>query len=325
MKILVTGGTGFLGSHLVDRLLSGDPSAMILAMVRDPSRPRWLRTHPRLEIVAGNLADPPALPGDLDVVYHLAGLTKAARTAAYYTVNRDGTARLLERVQGSGGHPRVVMASSAAAGGPAGPDDPRTEDREPTPVSPYGRSKLEAELAALAFKDRFHVTILRPGAVYGPRDEDFLEYFAWVKRGLIPVVGLKAKYLSLCHVRDLVQAAVAAATADIPSGETFNIAHGQPCSWEEFGSAAARVLGRRAAMVRVPHWAAFLCAAASDAAGRISGRPTAVNIGKFRDMRAPGWVLNVDKARRELGFEAAVGLEEGLAETLEWYGDEGLL
>ncbi len=319
MKILVTGATGFLGSHLVERILLDDPSAVVTALVRDPSRLRWLKTHERLEIVAGGLADPPALPGGTDLVYHLAGLTKTAQTNDYYTVNRDGTARLLERLDRGGANPRIVIVSSAAAGGPGTPEHPRSEDDPPAPVSPYGKSKLEGEQAALALKDRFHVTVLRPGAVYGPRDEDFLEYFRWVKKGLIPLSGLRPKYLSVCHVRDVVSAAVAAASADIPSGEVFNIAHPAPCSWTEFGMTAARLLGCRAVPVRVPNWAALACAAASHAAGRARRRPTPLNLSKYMDMTAPGWVMDTGKALRRLGFQAAVPLEEGLAETLDWY------
>ena len=325
MKILVTGATGFLGGHLVERILLDDPSARVLALVRDPSRLRWLKTHERLEIVAGGLTDPPVLPGDIDVVYHLAGVTKAAQTNDYYTVNRDGTAILVRRLVESGGRPRLVLVSSAAAGGPGTPENPRREEEVPGPVSPYGESKLEGELAALTVKDRLHVTIIRPGAVYGPRDEDFLEYFRWVKKGLIPVFGMRPKYLSICHVRDVIRGTMTAAAADIPSGEVFNIAHGTPCSWEEFGKAAARILGCRARPVRIPHWAAFIFASASGAIGGLRSKPTPVNLSKFKDMAAPGWVMDIGKARSMMGFEAGTGLEDGLSDTLNWYKEKGLL
>lgn len=325
MKILVTGATGFLGGHLVERILLDDPSARIIALVRDPSRLRWLKTHERLEIVAGGLTNAPALPGDIDVVYHLAGVTKAAQTNDYYTVNRDGTATLVRRLAESGGKPRLVHVSSASAGGPGTLDNPRHEDDPPRPLSPYGKSKLEGERAALAVKDVLHVTIIRPGAVYGPRDEDFLEYFRWIKKGLIPVFGMRPKYLSVCHVRDVIRGAMAASTTDIPSGEIFNIAHGTPCSWDEFGKAAADIMGRRARPVRIPHCAAFVFASASGAIGRLRRQPTPVNLCKFKDMAAPGWVMDIGKARRMMGFEAGTGLTDGLSDTLDWYKKEGLL
>jgi len=325
MKILVTGGTGFIGSHLIDQLLIDQPSAEILALVRNPAHPRWLKTCQQIHIIEGGLVDPPALPGDIQTVYHLAGLTKAARTSDYYTVNKEGTARLFRRLAESGSLPRVIYLSSVSAGGPGTVQKPHKESDPARPVSDYGKSKLEAEKVALSFKGTFHVTILRPGAIYGPRDDDFLDYFRWVKRGLVPVFGWQKRYLSACHVRDMVRAAILAAGADSPSGKIFNIAHAVPCSWEQIGWTAARILGRKAFRMRIPCWAAFFFAAAGQAACRFGRSPTAVNISKFRDMEAPGWVVDVQEARRSLRFEASISLEEGLAETLDWYQKNDLL
>ncbi len=105
---------------------------------------------------------------------------------------------------------------------------------------------------------------------------------------------------------------VLASGARVASGEVFNIAHPEPATWEELGGAAARILGRKVVRVRVPPWAAFLACAGSGGIGRLSGRPTALNLSKYRDMLPDAWEADVAKARRELGFEARVPLEEGL-------------
>lgn len=325
MRVLVTGGTGFLGSHLIDRLLE-NPETEIYALIRNPNRARRLEGRNRIRFLEGSLLDLPQLPAGLSAVYHLAGVTKARKSSDYYTVNRDGTANLFRSLAQADGSPRVVHVSSLAAAGPSVPGRPGREDDPPRPVSPYGRSKLLAEAKALAWKDRFPLVILRVAAVYGHGDEDFLQYFRWIKLGILPLYGRGRKSLSLCAAGDAVQAMrLAAARADVPSGGIFNIAHAQPASWEELGGLAARLLGRRVVRARFPAWGVFLASAACGGIGRLRGRPAALNLSKCRDMRPDAWEADVRKAREVLGFEAQTSLEDGLRETLDWYVRNGLL
>lgn len=324
MKAFVTGGTGFLGSHLIDRLLE-DPDAEVHALVRNPAKTRWLKGKERVCVLEGDLLEVPKLPSGLTAVFHLAGMTKAYKSSDYYTVNQLGTASLFRALAAVEGSPRVIHISSMAAAGPSAPGSPCREDAPARPVSPYGASKLAAEREALAFKDRFPLVILRLGAVYGPRDEDFLEIFRWIRKGVLPLYGRGKKTLSLCSVEDAVRAALLAAQADIPSGEIFNIADARPWTWEELGETAARCFGRRLVRVRIPPWAAFLASAASTGVGRLRRKPLTLNLSKFRDMKQDAWEADVRKAREVLGFEARVSLEDGLRGTLEWYVREGLL
>jgi dihydroflavonol-4-reductase len=325
MRVLVTGGTGFLGSHLVEGLLE-EPGTEVFALVRDPGRPRWLKGERRVRFLPGDLGNVPALPEGLAAVYHVAGSTKTLRTSEYYTVNRDGTTNLLRALEAQPGRrPRFVHVSSLAAVGPSAPGRPVREDDPPRPVSHYGESKLQAEREVLARRDRFPVVILRPGAVYGPRDEDFLEYFRWIKRGVEPVVG-PARLMSLVHVRDVVRAALLAGRTEAASGEVFHIAGPTPHSWEDLGRIAVGLLGKRSIRVRIPVWTASLAAMASEGIGRLLGRDKGLlNRDKVRLARAAGWVADVGKARRILGFETRVPLEQGLGETIAWYIAKGLL
>lgn len=324
MRVLVTGGTGFLGSHLVEGLLEA-PGTEVFALVRDPGRLRWLEGEARVRLLPGDLRSVPALPEGLAAVYHAAGSTKTLRSSAYYTVNRDGTTNLLRALEDRSDRPRFVHVSSLAAVGPSAPGRAVREDDQPRPVSRYGDSKLQAEKEVLARRDRFPVVILRPGAMYGPRDEDFLQFFRWIGRGLVPVVG-PARPMSLVHVRDVVRAALLAGRADVASGEVFHVADRTPCTWEDLGRIAARILGTRPVRVRLPLWTAFLAAAAAEASGRLLGRDQGLlNRDKVRLARARGWVADVDKARRLLGFETRVALEQGLEETIAWYRAKGLL
>jgi len=324
MKVLVTGGTGFVGSHLVDRLLE-DPGIEVHALVRNPAKTRWLEGTGRVRVLEGDLLNVPELPPDLSVVFHLAGLTKTHKPSEYYTVNGAGTASLYRALAGLTEAPKVVHVSSLSAAGPSSPGRSRREDDEPRPVSPYGLSKLRGEQAALGFKERLPLVILRVGAVYGPRDEDFLEFFRVIRRGFLPLYGRGKKSFSLCHVHDTVRAILLASGAGVPSGEIFNIADAGPATWNEMGETAARILGRKVVRIRIPDWVAFLGCAAADGFGRLRGRATTLNLGKYEDMKPDSWVADVRKAREVLGFESRVSLEEGLRETLDWYHRNGLL
>jgi len=323
VKALVTGGTGFIGSHLIEFLLAR-PGTRVAALVRDPSRLKWLKGL-EVDCLRGDLLTIPPLPPDIDTVFHLAGATKASKSADYYTVNQKGTASLFEALSDRGIRARVVLLSSLAAAGPAGRGRPVLESDPPRPVSEYGKSKLEGERAALRFKDRFPLVILRVGAVYGPRDMDFLQYFKIVRKGILPRAGAAAPLVSLCHVNDLVEALWRAARTEVESGAVFNVADPAPVSWDEIGRAAARAMGRSVRPVRIPRPLAWGAAWASQLAGRLTGKPGIYGLDKYREMTQVGWVQDVGKAEAVLRFRTATGLEDGIRDAIRWYRERGLL
>ena len=324
MRALVTGGTGFIGSHLIERLLR--EKAEVYALIRNPKKLERLGFGSDLRVLPGDLASLPELPADLDIVFHLAGITKAAETKDYYRVNQGGTASLLAGLAARKSRARVVHLSTQAAAGPALPSGrPRREDDPPSPVSPYGLSKLRAEEEVFRRRNEFPVAVLRVGPVFGPRDEDFLDYFRWLKRGWLPLFGRKKILLNTAYVADVVSAAVLAARPDLGSGEVFNIAAEEPVSWESIGETAARLLGRKVRRLRIPLGLVYLVCAAAEGTARLTGRPTALNRSKFAEMKVEAWTMDVSKAKAELGFSAAYSLEDGLRETLDWYTRQGLL
>jgi len=322
MRVLITGGTGFIGSHLAEALTAS--GAEVFALVRDPAKLRFLQGV-RATLLRGDLAAVPALPPRLDRVFHLAGLTKTLKTAAYYTANRLGTASFLDALTRQGQKPVVVVLSSMAAAGPSADPPGRKEEDPPAPVSPYGKSKRGGEEEALARKERLPIVILRVGAVYGPRDADFLDLFRFVQRGILPSFGRRPRLLSVCYVKDLVRAMLAASETPTLSGEIFHVGNIQPSSFEEIGRTAARVLGVRVRRIVLPMPLIGAAAAASEGWSRLAKKATIINRHKFNELRQAGWLADVEKARQKLGFEAVYSLEAGLAETLAWYKNRGWL
>ena len=321
-RVLVTGASGFIGSHLAEALLKRGYE--VWALVRRGSRRRWLPEG--VKVWEGSLNEVPSLPPDLHHLFHLAGLTRARRPREFFIVNAEGTRRLLLVLKEGGGiGGRFIYLSSLAAAGPCRPDLPRREDDPPQPVSPYGRSKLEGERHVLEFKDAFSVTILRPSAVYGPRDDYMWEYFRTVAKGVFPVLGGKERWISLCYVGDLVEAIILAAEVPHPSGEIFFISDGQRYPLHFVTDMVASLLGRRVRRIRVPEVVARIVAWASEGWGRLRGRAVPFNRNKCMEALQEAWLCDIGKAREILKFSPRYPLKEGLRITLQWYKREGWL
>jgi dihydroflavonol-4-reductase len=316
-KVFITGATGFIGSHLVDLLLS-QKGPEIFVLVRDPNNLKWLKGLD-IHVLTGDVFHVPALPGDIDTVFHLAGSTKAIKTEAYYTVNQKGTASLFETLKNRGLFPRIIHLSSLAAAGPSRGGRALREDVPALPVSPYGKSKRAAEEEALRFKDLFRLVIVRAGAVYGPRDEDFLQYFKSLKSGVLVSLRGRKRLISLCYVKDLVRALDLCARKDLPSGEILNIADSVPHSYEELGREAGRALERDLVTVCVPLGLASVAAACSSLIAQIKKKPHQLNRSKLIDMRQEGWIADTRKAEALLSFKTTYTLARGIEETISWY------
>ena len=324
MKVLVTGGTGFIGRHLLDELRLRE-DVETFALVRDPRRLGERCEGPRFHVLRGDLRAIPPLPSGLDVVFHLAGMTKSTNIKDYYSVNVEGTASVARALVGRGTRPRLVHLSSLAAAGPSAAGRPVREDDAPRPVSPYGESKLRAEEEALRFQGELSVSVLRVAAVYGPGDEDFLSYFRFVRKGLMPLTGRRSFCLSLCYIGDVIRAMDVCARPGAAAEGVFNIADPTPRSWEDIGRAAAGVLGIKAVRVRIPMWVFGAAAAMSEGLSKVTRKPSPLNRSKTRDACQYGWVADVRKAREVLGFETRTSFDRGIKETIDWYVRSGRL
>ncbi len=325
----VTGGTGFVGSHLVEELLSR--GVAVRALVR--ADPKWLEGMD-VEFIRGDLDDMEALRAGVsgvDYVLHVAGLTKARTEEALDHANVEGTRNLLRAVEDSApGVRRVLVTSTLAAGGPCREADgvprPVLEADTMQPVSMYGRSKARMEQIVWERFSSLPITIVRPPAVYGPRETDIYTVIRTASRlRLFPIVGrADTPRLSLVHVHDLVRGMADSTFADRAVGQTLYLSAGEGHSWHEIATAIGDALGKRPVRIRVP---SFVVVPAGKAVQRISGlfgALPAFNEDKAIEARH-AWVCSTSSAREVLGFEARIGLDEGLRETVEWYRKEGWL
>ncbi len=320
-EILITGATGFVGCHFAEALARRGVQAR--ALVRPTSDLSVLDRY-GVERVAGSLHDPGTLAramDGVDVVAHLAGATRALRRETFHDVNATGTRRLVEAME-SAGVGRLVYLSSLAAAGPA-TGEPVGPADEPRPLTAYGRSKLEGERHALG-SESVRTVVLRPPAVYGPRDRELLPFFRLARRGLLPVIGGLERRIQMVHVRDLAEALVRAARTPTASG-VLHIAEPASYHWAEVLDHMATAVGRAGARVRVPARVLMMAAGGTQVAAFLSRRPAVFDREKALELLADGWLCETEGASRELGFVAAVPLPNGLEETARWYRAHGWL
>jgi len=323
-NVLVTGGTGFVGSHLVESLLQ--QGSTVTCLVRDPAHLRWIKGLD-VRLIKGDCSLPGSLASavkDVSLVFHVAGLTKARRAREYYEVNQLGTRNILEAcARHNPGISKFILVSSLAAAGPSGVGTPVKDTDSPRPVSDYGKSKLLAEEEAMRYKDRFPVVILRPSAVYGPRDADMYELFRWAAKGLWVELSGGDRFINPCFVKDLASALLLAAEKKTASGSIYFVAEDRPYSWPEFREALLSSGGVKARTIKIPCWAAYLMGLASELGSVFTSRPALTNRQKVREAVQRYWTCDLTKIENELGFRAAFPLEKGLKITWEWYRKQG--
>ncbi|MGA2434080.1 MAG: NAD-dependent epimerase/dehydratase family protein [Bryobacteraceae bacterium] len=322
--VLVTGGSGLVGSHLVDRLLA--LGARVRCIVRPSSSLRWLPV-PRIELMTADLATGDGLAEALrgvSAVFHSAGVTKANSAEEYYRGNLLGTENLLRACEARGGAlPRFIHVSSLAAIGPSASGLPLSEDAEPRPLTHYGRSKLAGETAVRGSRLGPEAVIVRPPAVYGPRDTDMFKLLRAASSGWLVRIGRQESYASLIYVKDLADALIAAASCDAAQGRTYFTGDPEPVSWTEFASIAARLAGRELRTVSVPPALAYCVGLAGEIQSRWRGKPGIVSREKIKEAKCRYWICDTTRARKELGFTPRHTLEQGIAESLAWYKEAG--
>ncbi len=315
MKVLLTGPTGFIGSHAVEALLKKGYS--VICLVRKTSDLRWIEGLD-VSLCYGDVRDKDSLleavPG-ADYVLHLASLTRAPREEDYTEVNVKGTRNLLEAVsERNTSLKKFVYLSSLAAVGPSSDGTPVNEDTVPKPVSHYGRSKLEAELLVMQYSGSMPVTIIRAPAVYGPRDKDFYLLYRMLKRGIFPYWG--KSYYSLLYVDDLVRGLIAAAESPEAAGRAYFLSENGCYSNLDIARVISEALGSNPMRLPLPQG---LMSIIANLGTLLSKNSSIINTDKVRELKHPSWVCDPAKANEELGFAPQVPMNLGFRWTANWY------
>lgn len=314
MKALVTGAAGFIGSHLVEALIKRDYE--VTCLVRKTSDLKWIE-HLDIKYIFCDLADTESYAdkiNDFNYIFHLAGLTKAISEKDFFSANAENTKRLLQVISNkNSGIRRFVFLSSLAAVGPSDNGTPVREDAQPKPVSFYGASKLAGERAVLEYKNRTPVTILRPPAVYGPRDTDFIVMFKIIKNGIFPCWG-RCCY-SLLYIEDLVNGIILSAEKKEAEGGTFFLSDDMIYTNEDIAGEIASALGKKTFKIRLPRSIMPLVALMSE---KIAKKGI-INTDRIKDFSYPNWTCDAGKAKKEFGFKSNITLREGIKWTADWY------
>jgi nucleoside-diphosphate-sugar epimerase len=325
MIAVVTGGSGFIGQHLIRRLRREGHT--VRCLIRPEGRPvpadvqRFVVRYEE----PGSLLACEALDG-ADVVFHLAGATRALRSADFRAANVAPTRHLLAAIVARGGLSRFVYMSSQAAAGPA-PARHRAvvEEDVPRPIEAYGRSKLEAERIVEHFGEKVATTIVRPCAVFGPGDRDFLALFRCAHRGLLVYPGVADHWLSILYVDDLLDGLLAAARSPEAVARTYFLASESPLQWRALGELMAGAAERAARHVDLPRSLVRTVAIAGDWLGRLTGTTPLANRSKAVLAEPKYWLCSASRARRELGFAPSRSLPDAVRETYYWYRHSGWL
>ena len=313
-RVLITGATGFVGSHVAQAFVEAGYEVRIGA--RASSDPRWISDlyaeHVPLD-VSGDPENTSRAVRNVDTVVHAAGITRAKRAGDYYAVNAGGARRLAVAAFRAGVR-RFVLVSSLAARGP---------DGRGHPASDYGWSKLEAERHLRSLDGRMETVVLRPAAVYGPRDTDLLPLFRLAHAGWLPVPSGAAP-LQPVYAEDVARAVLAAAREPAGFGP-FPVAENRRYGWPDVVAGLRKVFRRPVRAVRLPAAAFVLAGRAAERSARPFSRPALFDERRARDLALNAWTCDVSGSEKALGWGARVPLVEGLERTATWYRQAGWL
>jgi dihydroflavonol-4-reductase len=323
MRLLVTGATGFIGSHLCHALADGGHS--VTALVRNPAKAAKLPEG--VEILEGDLSlfsQPDVVLAEQDVVVHLAGVVAAENVADYEAVNFRAVVDLADCLERQSWRPmRLVFASSLAAAGPSPPGRAWTEEDELAPIEPYGEAKARAEQALAGAP--FPVTNFRPPPVFGAGDPATLTLFKSARSGIGMRAYGEAQRLSFVDVRDLCRAIIAMCEDERAGGFTYFVCHRDTADTKTLWASLGAAFGRRVTVVSLPRPVLWLAMKVSTFGSALFGYTNQLDEKQYRQIAAPAFVCSAEALRKDLGWEARHDLDESLRDALDGYRALGML
>lgn len=325
-KILITGGNSFVGSHLAYTLKNKGITPVCL--VRKTSDIKHLKEC-NADICCAELSNKAdldkALEG-IDAVYHIAAAKRAKTRQEYFDINQICTRNLLEACVNSKSIKRFVYVSSIAVTGPSPDGYPMTEETPCKPITYYGESKLAGEKEVQKFMDKLPAVIVRPPAIYGPRDKDIFIFFQIIKKaGIKPVFTGGKKFFNLAYVEDIVKGLLLVIEKEEAIGKTYILCDDNHYTWEHVEDTIADVLKIKAKRILIPQFIMFFLGYLNDGISFITNKPAALNRQKAKELLSKNWLCNPHKIKKELGFTGSFSLKEGVQKTYEWYKDNNWL
>ena len=328
--VFLTGASGFVGSHIAERLLKEGYKLKIL--LRESSSRKWLKDiidRDDVKIVNTNLlisAELIEVLRDVDYVIHSAGLTTAKSQEEFDNVNALPTKSLAEAALDlSKPLKKIILISSQSAAGPSHNSNPATEFSGSNPISMYGLSKLRGEKNLLRYANKLPITILRPSSVYGPRDTSFLKLFKMAQKKFFLQVSSNKKMVNYIHVDDFVNAIMLTIKNDRSLGKTYFVNDGNSYTWEETRHTLEKVFNHKIKSIPVPSSIAKIIAKCSNISSIFTGKLSILNTDKIKEMLAFNWNASSERIQKELEYKAKYDLESGFKQTLDWYKKENLV
>ena len=326
MKILITGASGFIGSFIVEEALRRGFETW--AVVRKSSSRAFLQDE-RIHFIELDFSSETQMTEQLtglqfDYIVHAAGVTKCLDKTDFHRINTEGTQHLVHvlkalqmRVE------RFVYISSLSIMGAIREQQPYTEICESDKAQPntaYGRSKLEAE-QWLATLEGLPYVVLRPTGVYGPRERDYFMMAKSIKAHTDFAVGYKQQDITFVYVTDVVQAVFLALEKGV-TGRKYFLTDGEVYQSSTFSDLIRKELGNPWWIrIKAPLWVLKMVCMAGEYYSKYSGKVTALNNDKYNIMRQRNWRCDIEPARKELGYDPKVKLEEGVRRSIQWYKD----
>ncbi len=326
LRVLVTGGSGFLGSHVAEQLVAAGHE--VRCLVRATSKTAFLEDL-GVERVFGALDRPESLARAVegcDAVIHSAGLVKARNDAEFLAAHVDGTVALAKAaIAKAPGLKRFVHVSTAAVMGPGVSGRKHTAHDAPNPQTKYAKSKLAGEQALLALKDQLPITIVRPPAIYGPRDSEILAFFKMVRRTRVAIrLGQSLETVSMVYGADAADACIRAIDDPRPSGSIYFVDDGEAHSFGSMAQAIADGYGVKLyGTPKLPEPLLRAAAALSDAYAETFDKAVMFSTDKLGELLMMHFQVDASDTRKHLGWAPKTSFREGAKVTAAWYREKG--
>jgi nucleoside-diphosphate-sugar epimerase len=328
MNVLITGGTGFIGSGLALKCLEADYNVRVLGQentVAESENSQQIREQ-GAEVVLASITDEEAVceaVRGIDVVFHLAATQHEMNVPdqKFWDVNVGGTENLLQ-ASISAGVKRFVHASTIGVYGNL--EGTLDEESPCEPDNIYGVTKLEGERLVLSAGDKLPVVVIRVSETYGPGDRRLLKLFKGIKKNVFMIIGDGKNIHHAIYIDDLTEGFLLAATSENAQGKVFVLSGKQPVTTNEMVETIAKQLDVKMPRVRLPLTPLLLVATATEKLLRPMGIQPPIHRRRM-DFFKKTLVFSQERSKNTLGFVPQVDFEQGAAETAKWYADQGYL